>query len=182
MVMKQFFRTNLCLFLGVLLFLAPVAESQTCEPELTAVFLVEGIYPGTALVLDLLHISEVRPATYPSDEELLQIVTAYYAADPLSDYYNHQVVATAGNFRLFMAQPMDFGAVTIVDIRDGTVVFAASMVWMGSGETVYPTVSTHDWLWEAGIPAAPPWGPEPIATKSSSWGMVKAIYRGSGLE
>lgn len=133
-----------------------MASGDPIEPELTAVFLVGGIYPGTDLSVDLLHISEVGPATYPTEAELLEIVTQVYVDDYFYPYYYHQPVALVGNFQLFVAQPMDFGAVTIVDIRDGRVVFASGMVWMGFGDTVFPLNSTHDWLWEAGLPAAEP--------------------------
>lgn len=158
MITKQIIRTTFYLAMGSLLLLAPVASGQSCEPELTAVFLVGGIYPGTALSLDLLHISQVGVATYPSPEELLQIVADYYAGDPFFSIYNQQPGAIVGNFQLFVAQPMDFGTVTIVDIRDGTIVFASARVWMGYGQTAHPTASTHDWTWEAGVPATDPSG------------------------
>ncbi len=254
MDIQKFFRAFplSCITLAIFLLLPPppgMAGQRPCEPELTAVFLVGGIYPGTDLSLDLLNIREVGPATYPSDEQLLQIVTDFYTGMP----YIHQLTATAGNFRLYTAQPMDFGAVTIIDIRDGTIVFAAEVIWMGTGDTQQPTTSSHEWSWvaepSAALPeatnvlangfwddglgsqeylaqttidfirrtdvvhsfgscapylvtayihtptvggvdpsvafevliisghAAPPWGPEPIATTACTWGMVKSLYR-----
>lgn len=147
----------LLLLVGVCLVASIPAQAQkeTDTPELTAVFLVGGIYPGTALSIDLMHISEVEPATYPTEEELIEIVYQFYD-NYWSPYYNHRPGALIGNFQLFIAEPGDFGAVTIVDIRDGRVVFASQMVWMGFGETEFPVTSTHDWVWEDGLPASEP--------------------------
>lgn len=142
--------------LALLLLFPSAASSQICEPELTAVFLVDGVYPGSVLDIALLHIQEVGPATWPSDPELLQIVADAYAGDPMAPSYYHQLVATAGNFRLYLAPPGDFGAATIVDVRTGQLVFAAQVVWMGYGDLVFPTVSSHPCSWEEGVPAAPP--------------------------
>lgn len=159
MITKNFSKRGRVLLLSALCLLAgssALASPPSCEPELTGVFLMGGIYPGTALSLDVMHISEVGPATYPTEAELLEIVTEVYVDDYFYPYYYHQPVALVGNFQLFLAQPMDFGTVTIVDIRDGSVVFASGMVWMGFGETVHPESSSHEWVWEAG-----PLAPEP---------------------
>lgn len=142
--------------LAFLLLFPASASSQSCEPELTAVFLVDGVYPGSVLDIALLHIQEVGPEIWPSDTQLLQTVENAYADDPLAPYYYHQAVGTAGNFRLYVAEPGDFGAATVVDVRSGQLVFAARVVWMGYGGLVFPTVSSHPCTWAAGVPAAPP--------------------------
>lgn len=230
------------------------SERSDCEPELNAVFLIDGMYPGTDLDVRLLHIHPTGPLTYPDDAQLLNTIQTFYSEEPFGEEYNHVLVAESGPFRLYIAEPMDFGAATVIDTRDGTVVFAAGMVWMGFGETLRPVGSTHEWTWEAGVPAVapehthllvnpfwwddglssqtylaqvaqdhlrqtdvlrsfgscapyqmttflhtptlgmldplvavqvvivtghagPPWGPEPVSTTSSSWGMVKSMYR-----
>jgi hypothetical protein len=131
-------------------------DVRPCEPELNAVFLVNGIYPGTALQIDLLHIHHTGEHTFPSDEQLLAGVEAAYAGNPLAPYLDHQIWSEAGHLRLYLSQPMDLGAVTLVDLRDGTVVFAAGVIWAGQGQTVLPDFSSHPWQWESGPPASLP--------------------------
>jgi hypothetical protein len=143
----------LCLLLAAL-----PGAAQIAEPELTGVFLVEGIYPGNALNITTVHVREVGEATYPSPEEMLAGVEAVFAGDPYFPYFNFQVAGIIGNFRLYLAEPGDFGACAIVDRRDGAVVFASGIVWMGFGQTLIPAASSHPWNWEAGVPAAPPGG------------------------
>lgn len=153
-------KSHLFLFLTVLsisIYAPTWATGQgTGESELTAVILVEGIYPGNAIEMTLLHIKEVGEATYPSEEELLQAVTDAYADDPMAPNYYHHSTVPVGNYQLFWAEPMDFGAVTLVDIRDGAVAFAGQQVWMGFGSVIWPPGSSHDWLWEEGQPASEP--------------------------
>jgi len=148
----------LCAVVGIASAAGPtLADGDgTCEPELTAVFLVEGIYPGTSLELTLLHVQEVADVPNPSHEEILQNIAAAYADDPLGPSYNHQALDVVGNFQLFFAAPMDFGAVTVIDIRDGAVAFAGQQIWMGMGDVVFPAGSSHEWIWEMGFPAAEP--------------------------
>lgn len=151
-----------CLIFVLALGLVPSGPAsvtgQTCEPELTGVFLVEGIYPGNDLVLAVMHIREVGEATYPGEEEMLAGVEAVFAGDPYFAYFHFQPVGQAGNFRLYLAEPGDFGACAVVDRRDGAVVFASGVVWMGFGATVVPAGSSHEWTYQAGPPATPPGG------------------------
>lgn len=135
---------------------ATPSNGVVCEPELTAVFLVEGIYPGTQLNISLMNIQEVGEATYPDAATMLSLVEGIYSDDPLAPYYNHQLLHEAGNFQFFFNEPGDFGSVTIMDSRTGAAVFASGMVWMGYGTTLVPSNSSHDWLWELASPATPP--------------------------
>ena len=151
-----------CLFIFLLVLVVGVDSEATptigglCEPELTAVFLVEGIYPGTDLNISLMNIQEVGEATYPDAATMLGLVEEVYSDDPMSPYFNHQLIHEVGNFQFFFNEPGDFGSVTIMDARNGAVVFASGMVWMGYGATLVPATSSHDWIWEWGSPATPP--------------------------
>ncbi len=129
----------------------PVTAIADCsDVELTAVFLVSDIYPLGAPQLTLLDIAAIGPVTNPSEVEM---VAAAQAVQPES-YYHH--MAQAGPFHLFVSEPDDWGACAIVDGRDGRVVFAGTVIWMGEGTVTLPVESSHLWAFSPGDPAPPP--------------------------
>ena len=140
-----------CLLLATVVFLFPgMATAQCSEEEMAAVFIVSGIYPGTSLQIEMLHLHRVGEATYPDEQQLLDAINAVQPGD----YYLQ--VGLVGPLYHYFNEPMDFGGVAIIDSRDGVVTFAGTVVYMGVGEPSFPVVSTHNWNALAGSLAAPP--------------------------
>jgi len=132
---------------------APLAHSQCSDNEYTAVFVVSGIYPGTNLQLDLLSVIPVGESTYPSDEEITATIAAL---QPSYMYQQTEFIEQSGHFYQYFQDPGDFGSVALVDSRDGAIVFAAPVIWMGSQEINTPSQSTHEWNLDPLFEATPP--------------------------
>jgi hypothetical protein len=136
--------------LGIPLQSTATAIAGCSEVGLTAVFLVSYIYPLDSPQLYLLDVAAVGPVTSPSEPEM---VAAIQAVQPES-YYEH--LAQSGPFHLFISEPDDWGACAIVDGRDGRVVFAGTIAWLGFGSVTLPANSSHPWSFSPGDPAAEP--------------------------
>ena len=153
------------------------AAAQCSEQELTAVFLVSGIHPGTALQIERLDVVPVGEATNPSEAELLAAVEAFWAGHPWQLPFYWRLDGTAGNFHLYRSPAGDFGAVTILDGRTGAVVFAGEVIWMGCGGVVHPPDSSHAWIVDPDAVAPPPAGLAvlPNLHWSDSWGTAPEL-------
>jgi hypothetical protein len=122
--------------------------------EITAVVLFDNLGTTPTLRLQRLHIFPVVNITNPSDEQLLAAVNAVFDNEPYLGPFHR--VSTAGHYHLYLSWPNDFGAVAIVDVRTGDVVFAGSVVWAGAGSLRIPLNATHELSTSPGPPAAPP--------------------------
>jgi hypothetical protein len=129
-----------------------IGDTETCEPGTDLQWSAE----IDELRLELLDVAQVGTVTNPSIAEMIEAVEAVQPG-PGFNYY-HQ--AQAGPFHLFYAEPMDFGGCAIVDGRDGRVVFAGTVVWLGPGSVTLPMESSHSWSFPPGDPAADPTGVE----------------------
>lgn len=137
----------------VYLFISHIAGpviADCSDGEMTAVFIVSGIYPGTDLQLDLLTVFPVGETTYPTDEQMISSILS------IQPGYNYQQTELVGPFYQYFQHPGDFGAVAIVDSRNGAVDFAGTVVWMGEGSVNAPSVSTFDWSFPSVNPASEP--------------------------
>lgn len=153
--------------------------------ELTAVFIVDDIYPLTAPQLSLLSILPLGPPTEPSEAEMIAAIEAIQPGFAYTHW--HQ----AGPFHLYFAEPLDYGACAIVDGRDGRVVFAGTVTWMGLGSVTRPHVSSHAWSFPAGDPAPPPasteilppfeWAPAYYGTPAEITSAVVDVLRRSDV-
>lgn len=146
-------RTLLTVILLLCCFVSPVEGNPNCsEDEHTALFIVDNIYPGEDLQLRLLDVAPVGPITNPTIAEMIEAVEAVQPGQ----YTDYQLQAQAGPFNLFFAEPIDFGGSAIVDGRDGRVIFAGTVIWLGFGSVSYPVESSHTWSFPPGDPAAEP--------------------------
>jgi len=136
--------------------LAPRLVRGQCAKDVTAVVLVSGIYPGTTPQIELLHVSPTPAPSNPTNAELLAAVQAVYATDPFARSYYHFLIATLGDYDLYFAEASDFGAATIIDRRSADVLFAGTIVWMGRGAVVEPSIATHPGVPSPGDPASSP--------------------------
>ncbi len=153
--------------------------------ELTAVFIVDDIYPLTAPQLSLLSVMPLGPPTEPSDAEMIAAIEAVQPGFA----YTH--ANQAGPFHLYFADPVDYGACAIVDGRDARVVFAGTITWMGLGSVTRPYVSSHAWSFSAGDPAPPPisteilppfeWAPAYYGTPAEITSAVVDVLRQSDV-
>jgi len=131
-------------------FCASLVGAECSDSELSAVFVVDGIYPGTDMELRLLSVTPVGEITNPSEEELIGAVQVYWEGQYL------QLLSTLGNHTLIIEEPGDFGYSAIVDNRTGQVLFGGEVTWMGLGGLDVPPASTHAWQYTAGDPAPAP--------------------------
>ena len=132
------------------LLLSPVLSHADCpETEVTAVFKVDNIYP-LDLQLELLGIVPVGPITNPSEADMVAAVEAVQPG------YTYDHMDRAGPFHLFFSDYGDWMANAIVDGRDGRVVFAGTVLWMGGGSATLPVQSSHPWSFPLGDQAPLP--------------------------
>jgi hypothetical protein len=137
------------LLLGLALVPA-LALADCSDGEMTAVFLVSGLYPDLVPQVELLSVAPVGTQTDPDEAEMIAAIEAVQPG------YSYQHVASVADFHLFYADPVDFGACAIVDGRDGAVLFAGTVVWSGAGAVTLPDASSHDWSPSGGDPAPAP--------------------------
>ena len=152
MTRGKYLRLNMLWAVGALL-LCPLVGGQVLadcsEDEMTAVFIVSGIYPGTNLEIHLLTVEPVGEAIYPSEAEMIASVQAIQPG-------SYTGIASAGPFHLFFEEPGDFGGTAIVDGRDGAIAFAGTVIWLGCGVINVPDGSTHGWTFPGGDAALGP--------------------------
>lgn len=135
-----------------------LSHAQCSEVERTAVFVVSGIYPGTSLELERVYLRTVGEATYPDNEQMIAAITAI---QPGSYYFQLEYVDP---FYHYYQTPGDHGGIAIVDGIDGFVVFAGTLIHLGTGNITVPASSTHQWNYNPGYTAAPPVSIELIAS------------------
>jgi len=141
--------------LALILALMPnFVQAQCSEQEMTAVFVVSGIYPGTDLVLDNLMLMLTAEATYPSDAAMADAIT-HLQPNEICGYYQ---VDQAGPYRQYFCPPNETGGAALVDERSGQVVFVGTVSLTETGGATFPVSSSHDWAWPAppAEPAAAP--------------------------
>jgi len=115
------------------------AIADCSDDEMTAVFVVDGVYPGLELSISTLAMSPVTDITNPSAEEMLNSVMEVFQGGAFSpqDCLNH--------FCFFYWSPVDFGGAAFVDDRTGDVLFAGSIIWSGQGHVLVPETSSNEW-------------------------------------
>ncbi len=151
MLIRMFVRSACFLTcLAPLILLVPTAHADCSDGEITATFLVSGIYEGTNIQIDVVDAAPLGPVTDPGEVEMIAAIQSVQPG------YAYQPAGSAGPFRLFWAEPMDFGACAVVDGRDGRVVFAGTVIWSGTGEVNLPTSDSHPWSSPGGEPAPAP--------------------------
>ncbi len=125
-----------------------IGDTETCEPGDDLQWSPE----IDELRLELLDVAPLGMVTNPSIAEMIEAVEAVQPGP----YFNYYHQAQEGPFHLFFAEPLDFGGSAIVDGRDGRVVFAGTIVWLGFGSVTLPVESSHSWSFPPGDPAAEP--------------------------
>lgn len=125
-----------------------MGHTETCEPGSDLQWTPE----VEELRLTLLDVEPLGPVTNPSIAEMIEAVEAVQPV-PGPDY-NHR--GQVGSFHLFEADPIDLGGTAIVDGRDGRVVFAGTVIWLGFGAVTSPVESSHPWSFPTGEPALEP--------------------------
>ena len=129
------------------------AAAQCTDYDVTAVALVHHILdPDLPLALGHVRITAVQNPTFPPDSVILAAIHDVYGG---SDFC-HQFETKESHWALWIAQPVDFGAGTIVDTRNADVGFAGEITWAGTGSIVRPVSSTHEVAPLPGFPAGPP--------------------------
>jgi len=142
--------TRFLAFLLPLILLVPAVHADCSDGEITATFLVSGIYEGASIQIDVVDVVPLGPVTNPNEAEMIA------AVDAVQPGYTYAFVGSAGPFRLFWAPPGDFGACALVDDRDGRVVFAGTVIWAGTGAVTLPAADSHPWSSPTVVPAPAP--------------------------
>lgn len=167
----RFLRLVLCTFLLCIIF-APAARAECSDGEMTAVFVVGGIYPATDLTIERLAVNPVGDETYPPESEIIAALAAAMPDTP--PLWMH--IGTVGHIGVFFVDPIDSGACALVDMRDGAIVFGGTVVWMGHGAVVIPSVSTHPWFEGMSDPAPAPATVDLVPSGwPDEWGTHEAI-------
>jgi hypothetical protein len=126
------------------------ASAQCSGGQMTAVFVVSGLRPGTDRHLDRLAVFQVGENPSPSDSQNIA------AVNRIQPRWYYRRIEQVGTFIQYFDEPVDFGGVGIVDSRDGTVVFAGTVIWMGRGVVNYPAESSHSWSFDPSNEASAP--------------------------
>jgi hypothetical protein len=129
------------------------AAAQCSDQDHVAIVVFADLWPDFTPEVTTLAVTPVGPAVYPDEDQVRMILLDYF--ETLQDVVPGDA---AGNLWSWWGL-LDFSAQALVDRRDGAVLFAGTVVWMGTGYLLYPLVSTHDW---AVVPAEP--APEPAST------------------
>ncbi len=116
------------------------AVAQCSDDEMTAIFVVSGIVPGADMYLEHLKLYKVGPYSYPSDDQMLANASAIHPG-------LYQKLETVSQLNHFYEVPNNYGSVSLVDGRNGRVVFAGTTINNGTGEILYPLHSTVQWTW-----------------------------------
>ncbi len=126
----------------------PVSARACSESEHAAVFLFGTVWPVFSAEVEVMAIHEVGPATFPDHEAVyLHIMEACDWCNPA------QSPGTAvGDIWPWTSS----SGTTLVDRRDGQVLFGGNELWMGTGAVWEPQASTHAWTAVAGEPAGAP--------------------------
>ena len=147
---------------------APGIAFGTCsENEHVAVFVLSGVGDGFQTPqIDFVWVSPVEAATNPSNEEIYQNIMATYQ-DTVNPAFGPGPQDTQGNLG-YWSGVSGSSHQTIVDLRDGTVLFAGTVIWMGSGHTIWPLTSSHVWSFVGGGLAGAP--SETNTFENNGWG------------
>jgi hypothetical protein len=127
------------------------AAAQCSDQDHVAIVVFADLWPDFAPEATTLAVTPVGPAVYPGEDQVRMILLHYFQT--LQDVRPDGV---AGNLWSWWGH--QGSAQALVDRRDGAVLFAGTVVWMGTGELLCPLVSTHPW---AVVPAEP--APEPVS-------------------
>lgn len=128
------------------------ASAQCSEQDHVAVFILDGLDPGfVSLQTELLAVTPVGPVTYPPEEDVYRNIMAV-----LGDQANPSLAPAqlVGNMWSWIG--LQSSSQSLVDRRDGAVLFAGSVIWAGQGQMLCPTGSTHEWEIPGGEPAPAP--------------------------
>lgn len=109
------------------------------DHEMTAVFVVDEVYPGLEMSISTLEMSPVTDITNPSGDEMLNSVMEVFQGGTFSPQ------DCQGHYCFFYWPPMDSGGAAFVDDRTGDVLFAGSIIWSGQGDVLVPETSSNEW-------------------------------------
>nr|MEE4267942.1 hypothetical protein [Candidatus Krumholzibacteria bacterium] len=143
--------SGLFLLVTTLAFSLPTSVLAECsEADHVAVFLIRGIDAGSSQALERVSVAPVGDVTYPSDADIYTAIMSIF-----QEAVNPAISAgpVLGNLCLWQGVSGSDHQ-TIVDLRDGQVLFAGTVIWMGSGAVFRPEDSSHSWSM-AGGEAAP---------------------------
>ena len=128
------------------------SRAQCSEQDHVAVFILDGLEQGfVSLQVELLAVTTVGPVTYPPEQDVYRGIMAV-----LGDQANPSLAPAelAGNMWSWIG--LQSSSQSLVDRRDGAVLFAGSVIWAGQGQMLCPTGSTHEWGFLGGEPAPAP--------------------------
>lgn len=117
---------------------APQAVAVCSETEHVAIFVFDNLAPSFTPQVTTLAVTPVGEAVFPDMDQISGILMQYFQSG--------QGVGPgelAGNMWSWWG--VQQSAQAIVDRRDGAVLFAGTMVWMGNGQLLHPLVSSHEW-------------------------------------
>ncbi len=118
---------------------ATSALADCSDDEMTAVFVVDGVYPGLVMSISTLEMSPVTDITSPSEEEMRDAVMEVFQGGIFS---LHDCL---GHYCFYYWSPSDYGGAAFIDDRTGDVLFAGRVIWSGQGDVLVPETSSHEW-------------------------------------
>lgn len=126
-----------------------LASAACSDSEYITVFTFQNIWPSFSPEIDIMAVSEVGPATYPQEIDVRAILYSLWGEgiNPVTTPRD-----PVGNIWPWSSPD----GMTLVDLRDGAILFAGSEQWMGFGSILHPLLSTHDWTLVGGVIAAAP--------------------------
>jgi len=149
--MRSFLTRIMPLLILSLSLLNPLGALADCsDTEMTAVMILDQVYPGFAQALETVSVYPVSEYTYPSEAELYAAVTGVVEC-PVYLMFGSQ-----SQYRHYFCQPPDYGSSVILDLRTSQMPFLGTVAWSGQGEVLIPDESTHGWSVVEGDPASAP--------------------------
>ncbi len=130
------------LFLLIALALQPAPALAQCSTgDFMAVFVLGGLDPGFENPqAEILSVTPVGEATYPPESTVYQNVMTAFNGEV------NPAIQSAGPYGdLTTWVGLQHSSQALTDRRDGAVLFAGSVVWMGQGHIYAPAASTHAW-------------------------------------
>ena len=161
-ISKKF--TTTILFILVLVGVSPSWSFAQCSDEdYVAVFVLSGIIPDfISLQTEILSVSQRGPSTFPPESEIYQSIMQVFSGEVNPAISPGELI---GNMWSWFG--MQSSSQSLVDYRDGSVLFAGTVVWMGQGQIVFPSGSSHSWEVIGEL------APEPITVatlENGAWG------------
>lgn len=134
----------LAIFVG-----APPVYATCSEQDHVAIFVFDDLWPAFDPQVSVLAVTPVGPAIYPDAEQIGYNLSQFFGDGP-----GVSPGEVAGSMWSWWG--VQQSAQAMVDRRDGAILFAGTMAWMGNGQLLRPTISTHEWQVVPGDPASEP--------------------------